>query len=387
MKKLKIGIVGFGNMGAGHSANIMSGKTTKIELVAVCDISEERRASARSLYPDIKVFETAEEMYKSGLIEAVIIAVPHYDHPKYTIMAFEHNLHVMCEKPAGVYTKQVMEMNEAAKKTDKKFAIMFNQRTNPQFRKIKEMVEKGKLGHIKKVIWIVTDWYRADAYHRSASWRGTWEGEGGGTIMNQNPHNLDLWQWMFGMPDKVTSFCYYGKYHDLECEDDVTAYFEYDNGTVGIYTTSTAETPGTNRLEIACDMGKVVLENDELTFYQNEMSEREWNKIATGFGKPAVWKCTPVEELKNPESQHSVALDNFADAIFDGKPLFTEGVEGINEMTLSNAIYMSDWLNHAPVDIKNFDHDKYYEMLMEKIEKSTFRKDVVKKNLDTEGTY
>ena len=387
MRKLKIGILGFGNMGSGHADNIKKGRTSKIELAAICDISEERRKAAKEKYPDVSVFDNAEDMYKSGLIEAVIIAIPHYDHPKYTMLAFENNLHVMCEKPAGVYTKQVLEMNEASKKTDKKFAIMFNQRTNPNFKKIKEMIESGSLGHIKKVIWIVTDWYRGDGYHRSASWRGTWKGEGGGTIMNQNPHNLDLWQWMFGMPDRVTSFCYYGKYHELECDDDVTAYFEYDNGTVGIYTTSTAEAPGTNRLEISCDMGKIVLENGVMEFYRNEISEREFNAASTGFGTPTAWKSTLMYPLTNPESQHSVVLDNFADSIFENKPLITQGCEGINEMTLANAIYLSDWLGHTAVSTKDFDHEKYYEMLMDKIKNSTFKKTTDSKTLDTQGTY
>lgn len=387
MEKLKIGILGFGNMGSGHAENIMTGKTKKIELKAICDISEERRKAAEEKYPDIAVFADGEEMYKSGLIDAVIVAVPHYDHPKYVMLAFSYNLHVMCEKPAGVYTKQVLEMNEAAKKSDRKFAIMFNQRTNPNFRKIKEMIDKGMLGNIKKAIWIVTDWYRGDGYHRSASWRGTWKGEGGGTIMNQNPHNLDLWQWMFGMPDKVTAFCYYGKYHDLECDDDVTAYFEYENGMTGIYTTSTAEAPGTNRLEISCDMGKIVLEDGKLIFYKNEMSEREWNKIVKGFGTPEVWKCEPASAYIQPESQHSVALDNFADSIANGEPLLTEGVEGINEITLANSIYLSDWLGHKAVETKNFDHELYYKMLNEKIANSTFVKHTERKTMDTKGTY
>lgn len=387
MKKLKIGILGFGNMGSGHAENIMTGKTHKIELTAICDISDERRKAAREKYPDIAVFNSAKDMYGSGLLEAVIIAVPHYDHPKYVMLALKNNLHVMCEKPAGVYTKQVLEMNEAAKKSDKKFALMFNQRTNPNFKKIKEMIKSGQLGHIKKAIWIVTDWYRADAYHRSGTWRGTWKGEGGGTIMNQNPHNLDLWQWLFGMPDKVTAFCYYGKYHDLECDDDVTAYFEYENGMTGIYTTSTAEAPGTNRLEISCDMGKIVLENDKLEFYRNEISEREFNKTATGFGVPDCWKSILTKPLANPVSQHSVALDNFADAIFENAPLITNGCEGINEITLANSIYMSDWLGHKTIETKNFDHEKYYEMLNDKIENSTFKKTADVKTMDTKGTY
>lgn len=388
MEKLKLGILGFGNMGTGHSNNIATGQTKNVELCAICDISEERRKKAQELYPDVAVFEKAEDMYKSGLIEAVVIAVPHYDHPKYTMMAFENNLHVMVEKPAGVYTKQVIEMNEAAKNTDKKFGIMFNQRTNPLYIKLKNMIDSGMLGNIKKAIWIVTDWYRPDSYHRSGTWRGTWEGEGGGTIMNQNPHNLDLWQWWFGVPDKVTAYCSYGKYHDLECDDDVTAYFQYDNGMVGIYTTSTAEFPGTNRLEVSCDFGKVVIEDGNLTFYKAEMHEREYNEKAQGFGGGnTVWKSELCDKPDMSFNQHSIVLDKFAQDVRNEGKMVAEGIEGINEMLLANAIYMSDWLGNVAVSTKDFDHDKYYEMLKDKIKNSTFKKVTQQQTLNTEGTY
>ena len=370
MNKIKIGIIGFGNMGGGHSLSITSGKTKNVELVAICDNDPERLVAAEKKYPQVKLFSDAEEMFKSGLIDSVLIAVPHYDHPSLAISAFEHGLNVMCEKPAGVYTKQVLEMNEAAEKSGKIFGIMFQQRTNPLYQKIRDLIRKNELGKIKKVIWIVTDWYRPEIYHQSGSWRSTWSGEGGGTIMNQNPHNLDLWQWMFGMPDKLTAFCSWGKYYDIECDDDVTIYMEYDNGTTGIYTTSTAEAPGTNRLEISCDMGKIVVEKGELTFFRNTMSEREFSKVnEKPFGRPEAWECKlPVD--KAPEHAHSAILDRFAEAVFEGKPLIAKGVDGINEMTISNAIYMSDWLGNTKIDINSFDHDKFYELLMEKVKVS-----------------
>lgn len=237
MDKIKLGIIGFGNMGVTHSRNITSGITKNFELVAICDTDPDRLKKVNEDYPDVKTFDNAEDMYKSGLIEAVLIAVPHYDHPPLAVKAFEYGLHVMCEKPAGVYTKQVAEMNEAAKKSGKVFGIMFQQRTRPHHVKLKELIESGELGKIKKVIWIVTEWYRSEIYHQSASWRSTWAGEGGAVIMNQSPHNLDLWQWLFGVPDYLTAFCSWGKYYNIECEDDVYAFgeglsyteFAYDN--------------------------------------------------------------------------------------------------------------------------------------------------------------
>jgi predicted dehydrogenase len=383
MNKIKLGIVGFGNMGSGHAENIAKGLAPHVELSAICDIDAERLNAAKVLY-DVPLYEKAGEMFANGGLDAVELAVPHYFHPPMAIDAFAKGLNVMTEKPAGVYTKQVLEMNEAASKSGKVFGIMFNQRTTPMYRKIKQMVENNELGHIKKIIWIVTDWYRSQAYHRSASWRSTWAGEGGGTILNQNPHNLDLWQWMFGMPSQLTAFCSWGKYYDIECEDDVTVYMAYDNGTTGVYTTSTAETPGTNRLEISCDNGKLIAENNELTFYKNSISEREFNKINTEpFGRPQ-YAVEKIELPNPPESAHSVVLDKFGEVILNGGgELIANGAEGLNEMTISNAIYLSDWLGNTPIDLARFDHEQYYELLMERVKTSKPKK--VKKAVVKQG--
>lgn len=387
MEKIKLGIIGVGNIGVTHSKNITSGQTKLVDLVAVCDIAPDRRTWAEKNLPGVKVFDDATEMMKSGLIDSVLIAVPHYDHPRLAIEAFSYGLNVYNEKPAGVYTKQVLEMNEAAKKSGKVFSMGFNQRTRPPFQKVRQLVQSGQLGHIKKVIWIATDWYRPQAYHDSCSWRSTWKGEGGGTIINQNPHNLDLFQWIFGMPSQILSMNDYGKYYNIEVEDDVSAFFKYDNGTVGIYTTSTGEAPGTNRLEISCDMGKIVCEFGKITFWRNVESEREFNKNFDGvFGTPECWKCEiPTKDEDRP--QHAILLDNFADAILHGKELLAPGLEGINEMTIANAIYYSDWLGNKWVDVKNFDHDGFYNALQDKVAKSTVVKNVKQKTAGTEGSY
>lgn len=386
MKKLRMGIVGFGNMGTGHAKNLIEGKVPKMELAAICDISPDRCKAAKALYPDVAVFENAQEMFESGLCDVVIIAVPHYDHPGLAQAAFAAGLHVITEKPAGVYTKQVKEMNAAAAASDRTFGIMYNQRTNPVYQKLKTMIERGDLGHIKRITWIITDWYRPQAYHDSSTWRSTWATEGGGALINQNPHQLDLWQWMFGMPDKIFAKVSFGKYYDIEVEDDVMAFFEYDNGTTGEYITSTGEAPGTNRLEIACDMGKVVIEKNKLTFYRNIVSEREFNKTNTiPFATPECWECNVPADFSGGE-QHVGIFKNFADAVLEGKKLLAPGEEGINGLTISNAIHLSAWTGET-VDVKNFPDDRFYELLQEKIKAST----VVKKEShvvsDTTGTY
>ena len=386
MEKVRLGVIGFGNMGTSHCKNVADGKVPKMELTAICDIAEKRQEAARKAYPDVAVFDNATDLYKSGLCDLVIIAVPHYDHPPLAIEAFSYGLNVITEKPAGVYTKQVLEMNEAAKKSGKLFGIMYNQRTSPLYQKVRELVQSGALGHIKRISWIITTWYRPQSYHDSCSWRSTWKTEGGGALINQNPHQLDLWQWMFGMPDKITSFVSFGKYYDIEVEDDLTAYMEYDNGTTGTYITSTGEAPGTNRLEIACDMGRLVVENDKLTFDRNVVSERQFNKEFTGiFGSPECWKCEiPVS---GQGEQHIGILKNVASALIKGTPLLAPGEEGILGLTISNAIHYSAWTRQT-VDVKNFPHDDFYRLLCERIQNSKVeKKEVEQRTSDLDGTY
>lgn len=386
MKTLKMGIVGFGNMGTAHCRGLVAGKAKNVKLAAIADTSPARREAARKEFPDVPVFASAKEMFESGVIEAVEIAVPHYDHPAIAVDAFEHGLHVLVEKPAGVYTKQVLEMNEAAKKSGLVFGIMYNQRTNPVYQKIRQMVQNGELGHIKRVNWTITNWYRPQAYHDSSTWRSTWRTEGGGTLINQNPHQLDLWQWMFGMPSKVMSHVFFGKYYDIEVEDDVTAYFEYPNGTTGVYITSTGEAPGTNRLEIACDMGRVIVENNKIVFDRNVISEREFNKITEKpFDMPENWKCeVPVSQ--DGGTRHMGIFEDFANAVLNGTPLLAPGEEGIKGLTISNAIHYSAWTG-GWADVDNFPHEEFYQLLQEKIRNSHVVKQERQIIADTQSSY
>ncbi len=386
MEKVRLGIIGYGNMGTTHAKNVMEGAVPKMELTAVCDIAVLRRESCAASYPNVAVFDNAEDMYKSGLCDVVLIATPHYDHVPLALRAFEYGLNVITEKPAGVYTKQVLEMNEAAKRSGKLFGIMYNQRTNPIYQKIKQMVADGELGQIKRIQWTITDWYRPQSYHDSCTWRSTWKTEGGGALINQNPHQIDLWQWMFGMPDKITAHASFGKYYDIEVEDDVTAFFQYNNGITGVYITSTGETPGTNRLEIACDMGRIVAENGKLIFDKNEMSERDFNKLCYGVhGNPKYTQIDmPLDGV--PGEQHIGILKDFTNVLLNGGKLLAPGYEGINGLTISNSIHYSAWTGKT-VHLDNFPHDDYLRLLNEHIENSTVVKAERQITVGTEGTY
>ena len=341
MDKLKLGIIGMGNMGCGHLQSVLNGECPRWEVTAVADIDPEKLRRAEQMCPSAKGFDTAEGLIGSGLADAVLIAVPHYDHPKYAIMAFEKGLHVMTEKPAGVFTSQVIKMNDAAKKAGVKFGIMFNQRTDPVYARAREIVRGGELGELKRMVWIITNWYRTQAYYDSGSWRATWNGEGGGVLLNQAPHNLDLWQWIFGMPKRIRAFCSVGKYHNISVEDDVTVYGEYENGAVAAFITTTGDACGTNRLEITGDKGKLVLEDGKLKWWKLKTPEREFCFTSKeGFACPE----TEYEEFTAEGFDgHAPILNNFADAILDGAPLLAPGEEGLNSLNISNAAYLSSW--------------------------------------------
>ncbi len=381
---VRLGIVGVGNMGSGHIANILAGRCPEIEVAAVADINPARLEYAKSKIPEVAVFNTAEEMLDSGLIDAAIIAVPHYFHPKYVMECFKRGIHVMCEKPAGVYTKQVKEMNEAAKSAGVVFGMMFNQRTDCLYRKMRELVQSGKYGNIRRTNWIITNWYRPQAYYDSGAWRATWSGEGGGVLLNQCPHNLDLWQWICGMPKKVYTRMYFGKWHDIEVEDDVTTFVEYPNGATGTFITSTGDAPGTNRFEITMDGARIIADGRKLLLTELEMPEPEFTRVnKSAFAAP---HCTTVEvETDGKNEQHSGVLNAFAGAILRGEPLVAGGEEGIKGLTISNAMHLSAWLGKE-IEIP-FDDELYYSELMKRVKTSRGKDDVQAVFSDTSGTY
>ena len=375
--KVRLGIVGVGNMGRGHISNWVQGRMPEIEITAVADIDESKFDFARENVPGVACYSTATEMVRSGKVDAVLIATPHYFHPPMAREAMEAGLHVMSEKPAGVYTKAVRELIEFTETSDKTYAIMFNQRTNCLYRKMKELIDSGKYGEIKRVSWIITDWFRTQQYYNSGSWRATWEGEGGGVMLNQCPHQLDLWQWLCGMPVKIRAFCHEGKWHDIEVEDDVTIYAEYANGATGTFITTTGDCPGANRLEITLDKAKLLVDfgnpqqDGRLWIYELNGSTNDFIYNATeGFKKlEGEWK---VVETDGKNEQHSGVMNAFAAHILRGEPLVAEGKEGINGLTISNAAFLSSWLGETvtlPID-----EDLFCEKLQEKIKNSTHKK-------------
>ncbi len=355
-KRMRLALVGLGSMGDEHLGSMENIDT--VELSAVCDIREDRLSDAADKY-GVRGFVSYKEMIDWGEFDGVFIATPHYIHTEIAIYAFDRGFHVLTEKPVGVHVNDVLKMISAwkagkEKKPDLLFAAMFQQRTLRHWRKIKDMIYSGEIGKLV---------------------RATWKWEGGGVLLNQCPHQLDLYQWFFGMPSVVTGFATIGKYHDIEVEDEVTGYFEYENGMVGHFITSTGESPGTNRLEIAGEMGKLVFEDGRLAFYRNRSSMLDYLKESrSSFGKVENWEINVPYE-KSEGSGHSTVIENFADAFLNGAELSAPAEEGLNSVSLGNAIMLSSFEGRA-VSIP-LNGDEYARKLDELILTSRFKKNVV----------
>ncbi|HHV44989.1 MAG TPA: Gfo/Idh/MocA family oxidoreductase [Firmicutes bacterium] len=354
MTEVRFGLVGLGNIGKLHYRYFPN--LEGAVLTAVCDIDPARFEALDKNTADfdhavttttkehkgkIERFRDYIEMLDSGLVDAVIIGVPHIFHPEMCIAAFERGIHVICEKPVAITAREARLINEAyAKSSNVVFAAMFQQRTKPCFIKIKELLNNGTLGEVRRINWIITDWFRTQHYYNSGEWRGNWNGEGGGVLMNQCPHNLDLFQWFFGLPEELYALGYLGKWHDITVEDDISVLMKMSNGATASFITSTADFPGTNRLEITAEKGKLVFEDNKLMFWPLE--ETVQSIIDTSnqgfYSKKVSMEEIPIED--NPHG-HQYITQNVVNTILGKEELIAPGVEGIKSVELANAMLYS----------------------------------------------
>jgi predicted dehydrogenase len=356
---VRLAIIGAGNMGRLHARDVHNLPHT--ELAAICDINQEVSDQVAAHY-QVDAYYDHSELLENADLDGIIIATPHYDHPPITVQAFERGLHVLVEKPVAVHVKDGRKMIDAYHKArqiqpDLVFGAIFMQRTYGYYLKIKELIANGELGKLVRATWIITNWFRTQTYYDSGGWRATWAGEGGGVLLNQSPHNLDLFQWFVGMPDRVTGFAAIGKYHQIEVEDEVTAFF-----------TSTAESPGTNRLEIVGEKGKLVFEDEKLLFYRNSQSMFDFIAEATASFDKVENRKIEVPYTHHGRPGHKLIIENFGNAIINGEPLIAPAVEGIHSVMLGNAIIFSSFLNR-PIPLP-IDEDAYEQKLHALIEAS-----------------
>lgn len=376
---LRIGVIGVGNIGSAHATALKNGMVANAALSALCDNDPRRLEALKKEYPSVPLFKDSDELLKSDTVDAVVVSTPHYDHPVIALNAFRHGLHVLSEKPVGVFCQNVREAVNLAKASGKVYAVMFNQRTNPLYRRAYDIVQKGELGCLKRTLWTVTNWYRKDAYYASSAWRATWSGEGGGVLMNQAPHNLDLWQWICGMPTSVRAECR-TRFHDIEVEDEATILARYANGAEGIFITSTGDYPGSNRLEISGTKGALIIENGTLTHYKAAIDEREFCKTVDAVEN----KIDTVVYKDDGTGGHICVLQNFVRAVLFGETPVATAEEALNELTLANAAYLSAWKNQT-VSLP-FSDDVYLTLLKEKIENSQ-KKSPLSEEKNKDGDY
>ena len=381
MKSVRLGVIGVGGMGTSHAMRILRGEVERCELTAVCDATPERLRTFDG-HERVMQFSDSRKLIRSGEVDAVLIATPHYAHTTVGIDALEQQLHVLTEKPISVHKADCERLIAAHRGRRQVFAVMFNARTDPHYRKLKELMDRGELGEMTRVNWIITKWFRSDAYYASGGWRATWKGEGGGVLLNQCPHQLDLLQWLCGMPSSVRGFCSLGKRRDIEVEDSVTAYLEYPNGATGVFVATVCEAPGTDRLEICGEMGRLVIEDETIKFTRNEISMTEFSRTTDQrFAKPPVWNVDiPVQ---GAGGGHVEILRNFVHAILDGAPLIAPAREGIRSVELANAMLYSSLIG-KPVDLP-LDGARFERRLKRLIRESRFKKKTDRKHSKKEG--
>ena len=380
---IRMAIIGVGNMGSAHAKCIASGQVEGLTLSALCDIQPPRLSWCAEQFPRVRRFADWREMIAAGCADAALVATPHPLHSQIAAAAMRAGLHVLSEKPADISVLRAREAVRASEETGRTYAIMLNQRTNPLFRKAREMVQTGVLGELKRSVWIITNWYRTQAYYESSAWRATWAGEGGGVLLNQAPHNLDLWQWICGMPVSIRAQCDVARYHRIAVEDDATLFARYANGATGLFITSTGEYPGTNRLEISGTRGKLVLEGGKMKLWWLAQDEDEV-RFSSGESFARI-PCGEEEILpEGEETAHRGILQNFANHILRGEALLSPGAEGLNELIISNAAYLSAWKGGAEVSVP-FDEEHFDRLLREKGERE--EKTAAQDTHDLKGEY
>lgn len=372
----RIGIVGFGALGSFYAKMIKDDRRVEgVTVGAICDIDPEKREKARELYAQVPVFENIDQLLASGTCDFISVAVPHYLHPELTIKAIKAGMPVIVEKPAGIIPSTVEEMNACAKKhPEVAFGIMLNQRTNPVFRKLHDITTSGELGKLRQVVWVSRQ-FRTQKYYDSGTWRATWGGEGGGVIVNQAPHQIDLLQWMFGMPKRVYATTNFGHHRKIAVENDVCAEFEYENGATGVFITCTDDVLGEDRLTAVYDRGRVRVLDSKRLVIEKLCDDEE--KIGTEYPEETItqlknsgklFEVTTFEKENDPfaNSEHAKVFRAFAEHLAKpDKPMVAKGTDGLNEVQLASAIQLSGWLRQ-PVDIP-VDNELYRRELNKRI--------------------
>lgn len=344
MTKIKFGIIGVGGMGTGHAHNITE-RVEEAELVAVADISPEALKDATETF-GVKGFSTGSDLINSGLVDAVVIATPHYYHPPLAIEAMRAGLHVVSEKPMAVRASKAREMIQVAEETGQLLTIRFQLHGSPAVQAARKLIDEGKLGEIYRTL-LVEGRFRSQSYYDSATWRATWKGEGGGVLMNQAPHWVDIFTWLGGLPVKVYGQCI-ARQHKIEVEDEATAMLWYDNGAIGLFHESVNELPTSSRLELLGEKGKLVIEDGTLRFWEVPAGVKAFSNSAANMWAKAEWNEIEIELPEDDDP--APVVRNMCYAITKGAPLLVDPKDALLGLELIDALMISSDLGQ-PVDV------------------------------------
>lgn len=349
---VRTALIGAGTMGKGYLRRVRQGKAPTMEITAVVARRAETQQEVREICGDsVQIFATEEELYAhSDLFDAVLVVTPHRFHPAMGINALKHGKHLLLDKPVAVSVADCGELIRTAKESGLVFSVVFHQRAYPKYQKIRAMIQDGKIGEISRILLENSRYFRTPYYHHSGSWRSSWTGEGGGALINQGQHILDIWQWLFGMPEELYAQIGFGKYNDFKVDDEAVLTMRYPNNATGVFILSTGEGTYTEKLEITGSKGTILLEEDHLTVTTFDQDLREYRKAAQVNSREELHSEVTEEDFKTDESCQHEILENFARAIEYGEPLLVEGAGAVNALELTNAAYLSAW-NHMPVKL------------------------------------
>lgn len=347
---IRTAIIGVGVMGKKYAEMITAGRVRNMYLSAVVarrdSIQEWAEGLTNTNGVKPKVYTSANDLFNNpDEYDAVLIVTPHRTHPDFARRAFQQGKHVICDKPAGITIGQAVQMAKDAKAADRIYGMIFHQRRYPKYNKIKEMLEAKELGDLSRIMLVNSRYFRTASYHRSGSWRSSWCGEGGGALINQGAHILDIWQWLFGMPNEIYADIPFGKYNSFMVDDEATIHMRYKDDMTAVFMLTTGEAIWEERLEIIGSKGKILLENDTLHIWRYSSDSNEYIKTQQVTSRENMECLEEIIQFEKAEEPYVQMLENFADAVIsnDASILTASGESAVNQMMLTNAAYYSAW--------------------------------------------
>ena len=343
---MKLGIAGIGVIGESYLKLFKEGRIKEGEVAAVASRNTQRveKILEKLNLQEVRVYGSLKEMLEKESLSGVIITTPHKLHVSMMKEALQMGVSVLTDKPLSSTRKEAEEMAVFAKDyPDLVKGVLFNKRANPIHKEIKKIIESGELGILRRALYEVTDYYRSHRYYEESGWRGTYEEEGGGVLMNQAVHQMDLLTWFTDLPKEVMAFLKEGSHRPMTTENDAYLHLFYEGGGVGHFITSTHESPGVHRLELSFDQGQILMENEKtLKITKLQEPEEDFSrKTETLFAHvPGTLEVKEFEPLEDKE-EHVRTIENFIRAIEGKEKIQSSLEEAVKSITLVNAAYLS----------------------------------------------